>query len=284
MRTDTFSKLTVAALTALTFLVFLLLATAVKAAPTVSLTASPTTGISPLNVTLTWSSTESASCVATGAWSGTKALSGTEVVSGLTAGSRTFTLTCGAATGSATLSWTAPTQNTDGSTIPATGAGSLAGFEVFHATTSAGVSTATPVVITNPAARSYTITGIPAGSRFYRAKAFNAEAVRSDFSGEVSNVVVLPSAAANASVTINVKPNPPVLSATITVAYELNGIKNDGTVLLGRAVGTVELGAPCIDYPFETNKGEYYGIEREHVTFTRQPKSSMVVTKCAWQG
>lgn len=283
MHTDTFSKLTLAALGLLTFLVFSFIATAVHAAPTVSLTATPTTGISPLNVTLTWSSTESQSCVATGGWSGTKAVSGTETVTGLTA-SRTFTLTCGASTGSATLTWEAPTQNTDGSPIATTGTGALAGFEVFHATTSAGVNTATPIVLSNPAARTYTITGIPAGSRFYRAKAFNAAAVRSDFSGEVSNVVVLPSAAANASVTVNVKPNPPVLSATITVAYELNGIKNDGTVLLGRAVGTIELGAPCIDYPFATNKGEYYGIEREHVTFTRQPKSSMVVTKCAVQG
>ena len=254
-----------------------------QAAPTVTLTASPTTGISPLSVTLTWSTTElvaPASCTASGSWSGTKALSGSEVVAGLTGGAKTFTLTCAAATGTATLTWTAPTQNTDGSTIPASGAGSLAGFELFHAATSAGVSTATPIVVNNPAATTYTITGLPVGVRYYAAKAFNAEAIRSDFSGQVNNTIVLPSATANASVTVNVKPRPPVLSATITTAYELNGIKNDGTILLGRAVGTIPLGAPCIDYPFETNKGLYYGIERENVTFTRQPKSSMVVTKC----
>jgi hypothetical protein len=254
-----------------------------QTAPTVTLSANPTTGISPLSVTLTWGSTNAQSCVATGGWTGTKALSGTETITGLTA-NRTFTLTCGAATGSATLTWVAPTQNTDGSAIPATGTGSLAGFELLHATTAAGVPTATPIVVNNKAATTYTITGLPAGVRYYAAKAFNTEGVRSDLSGTVNNTIVLPSASANASVTVNVKPNPPVLSSTITVAYELNGIKNDGTVLLGRDVGTIALGAPCLDYPFETNKGTYYGIERENVEFYRTPKSSMVVTKCVKTG
>jgi len=257
--------------------------TKAHAAPTVTLTANPTTGISPLSVTLTWSSTESQSCTASGGWTGTKAVSGTETVTGLRTNT-TFSLTCGSSTGSATLTWTAPTQNTDGSAIPATGVGSLAGFELFHATTAAGVSTATPIVINNKAATTYTITGLPVGARYYAAKAFNAEGIRSDFSGQVNNTIVLPSASDTASVTVNVKPNPPVLSATITVAYEMNGIKNDGTILLGRDVGTVALGAPCIDYQFVTNKGTYYGIDRANVQLYRNPKSSMVVTKCEWTG
>jgi hypothetical protein len=252
-----------------------------NAAPTVTLTANPTTGISPLSVTLTWSSTESQSCTASGGWTGTKATSGTQTVTGLTA-NQTFTLTCGASTGSATLSWTAPTQNTDGSNIPATGTGSLAGFELLHATTAAGVSTATPIILNNKAATSYTITGLPVGPRYYAAKAFNTEGIRSDLSGTVNNTIVLPSASASASVVVNVKPNPPVLSATITVAYEMNGIRPDGTIRLGRDVGTVALGAPCIDYEFVTDRGTYYGIDRENVELYRNPKSSMLITKCEW--
>ena len=63
------------------------------AAPSVTLSANPTSAISPASVTLTWTSTETSSCTASGAWSGVKAVNGSEIVSNLRADA-SFTLTC----------------------------------------------------------------------------------------------------------------------------------------------------------------------------------------------
>lgn len=64
---------------------------------TVTLSASPSTMTLPTNqTTLTWSTTNSpTTCTASNAWSGAKStLGGSEVVSGLSAGTYTFTITC----------------------------------------------------------------------------------------------------------------------------------------------------------------------------------------------
>ncbi len=87
------------------------------AAPTVSLSVAPTSIVLGQSATLTWSSTNSSSCTASGAWSGNQAASDTSVQTPTAAGSLTFTLTCsGAGTGSAaksaTLTVTAPTAFT----------------------------------------------------------------------------------------------------------------------------------------------------------------------------
>ena len=66
--------------------------------PTLNLSASPTSVTSGATSTLTWTSTDTTACTASGAWSGTKSLSGNEVTSPLTQDS-TFTLTCSDAEG-----------------------------------------------------------------------------------------------------------------------------------------------------------------------------------------
>ena len=80
-------------------------------APTISLTASPTSITSGTASTLTWSSTNATSCTASGAWSGTKSTSGSQSTGNLTANS-TFTLSCtgtgGTTNQSVTVNVTAP--------------------------------------------------------------------------------------------------------------------------------------------------------------------------------
>lgn len=66
--------------------------TAAQPAPTVNFAASPTAITSGQSSTLSWSSTNATSCVASGGWSGTKAVSGTEVVS--PTATTIFTLSC----------------------------------------------------------------------------------------------------------------------------------------------------------------------------------------------
>jgi hypothetical protein len=63
------------------------------AAPTLTLTANPTTVASGGTTTLTWSSTNATSCTASGGWTGSRATSGSQASNALTANT-TFTLQC----------------------------------------------------------------------------------------------------------------------------------------------------------------------------------------------
>jgi hypothetical protein len=80
-------------------------------APTVSLTASPTSVVSGSASTLTWSSTNATSCTASGSWTGAKATAGSASTGALTANG-TYTLACtgsgGTTSASATVTVTAP--------------------------------------------------------------------------------------------------------------------------------------------------------------------------------
>ncbi len=69
-------------------------------APTVSLSASPSTIANGDSTTLTWSSTDSAGCTASGAWSGARATSGSQS-SGALASNASYTLSCSGAGGTA---------------------------------------------------------------------------------------------------------------------------------------------------------------------------------------
>ena len=76
------------------------------------------------------------------------------------------------ATGSATLSWTVPTQNTDGS--PAT---DLAGYHIYYGTKT-GVWTST-VTVLNATQTSYVVAGLSPGTYYFTIAAFNAEGMDS---------------------------------------------------------------------------------------------------------
>ena len=62
---------------------------------TVSLSANPTTTGVGQPTTLTWSSTQASSCMASGEWSGALASSGSQVVTPSTVGNHSYSLTCG---------------------------------------------------------------------------------------------------------------------------------------------------------------------------------------------
>lgn len=64
------------------------------AAPTVSISASPSSIALGSNTLLTWSSTSATSCNASGAWSSTEPTSGTQSVTPATAGAAIYTLSC----------------------------------------------------------------------------------------------------------------------------------------------------------------------------------------------
>ena len=79
--------------------------TVVTPAPTLTLAVSTTSVTTGANATLTWASTDAASCVASGAWTGTQVTSGSVLTTSLvTVGTHTFTLSCTGASGSVTQS------------------------------------------------------------------------------------------------------------------------------------------------------------------------------------
>ncbi len=108
----------------------------VVSAPTVTISASPTSITSGSSSTITWSSTNSTSCTASGSWSGTKATSGTQSISP-TANS-TYTITCTGAGG------TSPAQSVNVTVTPVVASAPTATISASPTTiTSGGSSTIT---------------------------------------------------------------------------------------------------------------------------------------------
>jgi Bacterial Ig-like domain (group 3)/Beta-propeller repeat len=97
------------------------------AAPTVTLSVTPTSIVLGKTATLTWSSTNASSCTAGGAWSGTQATSGTATVTPSAAGSLSYTLACTGAGGSAnaTVALTVAAAASSGSSSSSSGGGAL---------------------------------------------------------------------------------------------------------------------------------------------------------------
>jgi hypothetical protein len=139
------------------------------AAPAVTLSLSQATGVAPYTTTLTWSATGAAACVASDGWTGAKAASGTQQ---LTVSAPTkYTLTCTAADGSTTTTWTPPTKNTDGSPLT-----DNAGFNVYRGTSTTNL---TKVKSVGPAVLSYQDTGLSPGAYYYAVTAVNAQSQES---------------------------------------------------------------------------------------------------------
>ena len=88
-------------------------------APTLTLSTSQSSVATGGSATLTWNSTNSTACTATGDWTGTKTTSGSMATGALTTvGTKTYTLICTGATGSVTKTVSIIVSNT---TIPTTG-------------------------------------------------------------------------------------------------------------------------------------------------------------------
>lgn len=152
--------------------------------PAGELTLAVTTGVSGGQVTptLTWSTTpEAASCVATGGWTGSKAAAGTEAQAPITA-SREYALTCSWADAKATLTWSAPTRNTDGTPLT-----DLAAFIINYGTDlEASEHT---LRIPNPAATTQVIEPLAAGVWYFRMRAESATGGQSARTARVSKTI-----------------------------------------------------------------------------------------------
>jgi hypothetical protein len=141
-----------------------------------------------INTTPAWASFDTA----TGRLSGTPGAQHVGATTGivisvsdgaLSASLAAFTVTVQAvATGSATLSWTAPTTNTDGSPLT-----NLAGYKVYWGTSQGTYPNS--VTLNNPGLSSYVVESLVPGTWFFVATALNASGVESSFSGSASKTI-----------------------------------------------------------------------------------------------
>lgn len=86
------------------------------------------------------------------------------------------------ATGSATLSWTPPTQNTDGSALT-----NLAGYRILYGVSSSSLTQT--VEIPNPGATSYVIENLAPATYYFAVKAYTSAGAESASSNLASKVV-----------------------------------------------------------------------------------------------
>jgi hypothetical protein len=95
----------------------------------------------------------------------------------------TFTITVTQVnSGSAALTWSTPTQNTDGSALT-----DLAGFRLYYGTNPSSLDQTTQ--ISSATQSSYTVTGLSSGTWYFAMTSYNTANVESDRSGTASKVV-----------------------------------------------------------------------------------------------
>lgn len=239
-----------------------------QSAGVVTLRANSTSATGRLVPVLTWSTNPTAtSCRASGGWAGTKAASGTATLPAINANTN-YTLTCSWGTGSSTVSWVAPTTNTNGTPLT-----NLAGFRVYYGTSSTSLTQSSTV--NNVAARSATIASLTPGTWYFKVRALNTAQVESNDSNIASKTVAGATAARTVNITIT--PGTATRSTTATSVYDVIRDAN-GRWSLGRVVGTIPLRTACRNYYLS---GDYYGVQTGFVRITVAPRGSTLVARCA---
>jgi len=237
-----------------------------QTAGTLTFTVNKSAATGSLAPVLTWSTTPVATnCVASGGWSGTKFASGSQTLSTITS-SKSYTLTCYWGNGTANLKWTAPTKNSNGTTLT-----DLTGYKILYGTSSSALTNSKSV---SSSTTSTSIGSLSVGTWYFAVRSVNSKGVESGN----SNVAARSVTAANAAKTVSVyiAPATPYYT-TSTRVYDITFLS--GGRVLGVEVGRVPLGVKCdTRYPVPTG---YYPVPRTNVTFTKTARSTTVVARCA---
>lgn len=179
-----------------------LLASPTYAQHTIIFTAEVTTGVETVTPVLTWDTIPLADdCTASGDWSGAKGGAGMEMLAPITAGA-TYNLDCQWLDDAATLTWTAPTQNTDGSPLT-----DLDGFKIRWGEVQGGPYPS-EIDVPNEALTTFVVSPLRSGNTFFVIVAYNALGVESDNSNEAMKILGLIGASDSIGITVNPKPGP----------------------------------------------------------------------------
>lgn len=173
-----------------------------QTAGTINFTAETTTGDGSVVPVLTWSTSPAAtSCTASGDWSGPKGPAGTETLPAIT-GSRTYNISCSWVDDKATITWTIPTENTNGTAYT-----DGKGFKIYYGTTLAALTQV--ATVDSPTATSHVIQPLAAGTWHFVMTAVNQRDMESERTNPVSKVVGAVSGERSVGITVNPVPNPP---------------------------------------------------------------------------
>jgi hypothetical protein len=254
----------------------LLLASLAQAqtAGTITFSANKTSSSTAFAPVLTWSTSPVASsCTASGGWTGTKFASGTETLPSISS-NKTYTLTCSWGSGTATVNWTKPTKNTDGSTLT-----DLSGFKVVYGTSSSSLNQSKS--ITGASATSTSIGSLGAGTWYFAVRAVNTAGNESANSNVGSKTITAATAAKTLNITVSGgSTTPPPTSGLKTIKVNVyDVVRSDGKYTIGREVGSIALGKPC-DASYHPYR-DYYGVNLSDVKLSRTPRSTRVVVRCA---
>lgn len=181
-------------------------------------TSSVTNANGTLSTTLTWSAPGSTGCVASGDpnWTGPKPAAGTQVMPPISlSGTYVLKLDCAfAGVTTATISWTAPTTNMDGTALakcPDQNPGNpcLLQFKVYRTTTPPiNLATADFKLVDDRNATSFVWSAVPqSGTNTFAVTAINGLFAESPISNTAIKVITT-SSTSNSSVTLTVNPIP----------------------------------------------------------------------------
>jgi hypothetical protein len=169
---------------------------------------------------------------------------------------------------SADLSWTPPTQYTDGTAIPA---GTLTQtailYGICNATNDGLLTTPAPVTIAVPQpANTKTITGLGNGRWCFAARADTATA-QSAFTSYVNKTIIL-------------TPNPPT-GLTVSVQTAFMAVRqNDAYVML--PVGTIPGGTPCDSNNGVISAGKaYFAVPSKSVSWYGSTRPTVALATCS---
>jgi Putative Ig domain len=90
-------------------------------------------------------------------------------------------VTSSAGTGTASLSWSAPTQNTDGTTLT-----NLGGYKIYHGTSASALNDVRTVAANSA---SYQFTALASGTHYFAISAYNTDGVESSLSAVGSKTI-----------------------------------------------------------------------------------------------
>jgi len=161
----------------------------------------------------------------------------------------------------AKLTWVAPTQNEDGSTIPTTGENSLNGFKIYKAREISLVPNAAPVVVNDKTATTYTFTGLEQGIHYFAMSAYNVGGVESRLTDVVYKEIA----------------GTPQSPNGMTIETTVYNVFNKRISLLLLPVGISNTNVPC---NMSQSINGYNVVPRDQVTWSGTIKPDVVVAKC----
>lgn len=164
--------------------------------------------------------------------------------------------------GGALLSWTAPTQNTDGSALT-----NLAGYRVVYGTSASTLHQT--IEVADPGMVAYCVTGLAPATYYFAVRAYTSTGAESANSNVVSKVIT--------NTPVPVIPTPP---GTLTIStgqlevYQVIGTDQGFQFL---PVGTVPANTQCIAAHQVNGR---YAVPTSAVTWYGNVKPKVVVAQC----